>query len=176
VPIHPDLDQLIFDTFDKLKALTSTLINHIDDAYLQQSIELVSLTAAASELSTKYSKIVNTVSFTTTSHIISTTVHSPKPFIPQLPLQPNISSSSTSSTPVSCPSSSTTTLPHSQTKISAMADRYAPLVLPSQLHGMPQDHQRKIFLFDATGQYTAQQHVKKMTNYFELHEIDEFDV
>jgi len=32
-----------------------------------------------------------------------------------------------------------------------MADRYAPLVLPAQLHPMPQDYQRKIFLFDATG-------------------------
>jgi len=57
-----------------------------------------------------------------------------------------------------------------------MADRYAPLVLPTQLHGMPQDYKRKIFFFDATGHYTAQQHVNKMIDYFELHEIDEFDV
>ena len=41
---------------------------------------------------------------------------------------------------------------------------------------MPQDYQRKIFSFDATDQYTAQQHVNKMTDYFELHEIDESDV
>lgn len=57
-----------------------------------------------------------------------------------------------------------------------MADRYAPLVLPAQLHAMPQDYQRKIFLFDATGQYTTQQHVNKMTDYFKFHEVDEFDV
>jgi len=40
VPIHPDLDQLVLDTFDKLEALTSTLINHIGDAYLQKSSKI----------------------------------------------------------------------------------------------------------------------------------------
>jgi len=57
-----------------------------------------------------------------------------------------------------------------------MADRYVPLVLPAQLHAMPKHYQSKIFMFDATGQYTAQQRVNKMTDYFELHEIDESDV
>lgn len=54
-----------------------------------------------------------------------------------------------------------------------MVEKYAPLVLPAQLHAMPQDYQSKIFMFDVTSQYTAQQHVNKMTDYFELHEIDE---
>ena len=54
VPTHPDLDQLVLNTFDKLEALTSTLINHIDDSHLQQSFELAALTATASELSAKY--------------------------------------------------------------------------------------------------------------------------
>jgi len=31
-------------------------------------------------------------------------------------------------------------------------------------------------LFDTTGQYTTQQHLNKITDYFELHEIDESDV
>jgi len=31
-------------------------------------------------------------------------------------------------------------------------------------------------LFDGTSQYTAQQHVNKMTDYFELHEVNEDDV
>ena len=57
-----------------------------------------------------------------------------------------------------------------------MAGKYVPLVLPAQLHAMPQDYQSKIFLFDATGQYTSQQHVDKINNYFELHEIDESHV
>jgi len=41
VPIHPDLDKFVLDTFDKLEALTSTLIIHIDNSYPQQSVELV---------------------------------------------------------------------------------------------------------------------------------------
>ena len=57
-----------------------------------------------------------------------------------------------------------------------MENRYAPLVLSAQLHPMLADYQSKIFLFDATGHYTAQQHVDKMSNFFELHEIDEEDV
>ena len=57
-----------------------------------------------------------------------------------------------------------------------MAARYAPLVLPGQLHDMPQDYQSNIPQFYATTQYIAQQHIKKMTDYFELHEIDESDV
>ena len=41
---------------------------------------------------------------------------------------------------------------------------------------MPQDYQRKIPQFDATTHYTTQQHVNKMKNYFELHEINDVDV
>jgi len=41
---------------------------------------------------------------------------------------------------------------------------------------LPVDYQSKITLFDSTGTYTAQQHNKKMTDYFELHEIDIGDV
>lgn len=176
VPIHPDLDKLVLDTFDKLEALTSTFISHIDDAYLQQSVELAALTVVASEIYTQSSNIVNTPSFTTTSPIISTTVHSHKPIVHQRPIPPNSSTSSSSSPSISSPSSSTNTFPPSQAKILTMVNRYAPLVLPAQLHVMPQDYQSKIFLFDATGQCTAQQHVNKMTDYFELHEIDESDV
>ena len=108
VPIHPDLDKLVLDTFEKLEAFTSTLISHIDNAYLQQLVELAALTAAASELFAESSNTVNTPSFTTTSTIIATTVHSPKPLIPQLPLQSSISSSSRPSqvllqAPLLCP-------------------------------------------------------------------------
>lgn len=57
-----------------------------------------------------------------------------------------------------------------------MENRYAPLDLPAQLHAMPTDYQSKIFLFDATGHYTAQQHVNKMSDFFELHEINEANI
>ena len=41
---------------------------------------------------------------------------------------------------------------------------------------MPQDYQSKIPQFDATTHYTSQQHINKMTDYFELHEIDDSNV
>lgn len=41
---------------------------------------------------------------------------------------------------------------------------------------MPQDYQSKITTFDGTSTYTAQQHTKKMTDYFEIYEIDTDDV
>jgi len=41
---------------------------------------------------------------------------------------------------------------------------------------MPQDYQRKITYFDGTGTYIAQQHTKKMIDYFENYEIDDNDV
>jgi len=57
-----------------------------------------------------------------------------------------------------------------------MENKYNPLILPAQLYAMPTYYQSKIFLFDATGHCTAQQHVNKMSGFFELHEIDEADV
>ena len=54
-----------------------------------------------------------------------------------------------------------------------MAARFAPLVLPQNLDDMPADYQRKIPLFDGTPQsVTAQQHVDRMADFFDLHEID----
>lgn len=57
-----------------------------------------------------------------------------------------------------------------------MANRYASLVLPANWGAMPQDYQSKITTFDGTSTYTAQQHTKKMTDYFEIYEIDTDDV
>ena len=57
-----------------------------------------------------------------------------------------------------------------------MAVDYAPLVLPAQLLNTPQDYQSKIPQFDGTTHYTAQQHVNKITEYFQLHELDDDDV
>jgi len=54
-----------------------------------------------------------------------------------------------------------------------MATRYAPLVLPAPLANMPQDYQSKIVLFDGTSPLTAQQHVDKMNDYFDLQEVDD---
>jgi hypothetical protein len=54
-----------------------------------------------------------------------------------------------------------------------MAARYAPLVLAAPLHAMPQDYQTRLPQFDATGPLSAQQHVDKMNDYYDLHEVDE---
>ena len=57
-----------------------------------------------------------------------------------------------------------------------MVVRYAPLVLVSPLHAMPQDYQTRLPHFDGTGPLNAQQHVDKMNDYFDLQEVDEADV
>ncbi len=57
-----------------------------------------------------------------------------------------------------------------------MAARYAPLVFPQKLEAMPADYQSKIMLFDATQGITPQQHVDRMNEFFDLHEIDEENV
>lgn len=58
-----------------------------------------------------------------------------------------------------------------------MAARFAPVTLPQVLNDMPADYQSKIPLFDNTPQnITAQQHVDKMADFFDIHEIDEENV
>jgi hypothetical protein len=44
------------------------------------------------------------------------------------------------------------------------------------LHAMPQDYQTRLPQFDAIGPLSAQQHIDKMNDYFDLHEVDEADV
>jgi len=106
-------------------------------------------------------------------------VHPSSPFIPSLPHQPII----TYQTPIT-PSSSLPLVSSSSTQspllnpaqLRAMANRYAPLVFFAPLGAMPQDYQNKIIQFDGIGPYTTQQHTEKMTDHFELHEIDIEDV
>ena len=57
-----------------------------------------------------------------------------------------------------------------------MENHYAPLQLLINPGDMPQDYQRKIAYFDGTSSYTAQQHTKKIMDYFENYEIDDDDV
>jgi hypothetical protein len=57
-----------------------------------------------------------------------------------------------------------------------MVARYAPLILAAPLHNMPQDYQTRIPRFDGTRNMTAQQHVDKMNDFFDLQEVDEEDV
>jgi hypothetical protein len=57
-----------------------------------------------------------------------------------------------------------------------MEVRYAPLVLATPLHAMPKYYQMRLPQFDATGPLSAQQHVDKMNDYYDLHEVDEADI
>jgi len=57
-----------------------------------------------------------------------------------------------------------------------MANQYTPLHLPANPGAMPQDYQSKITSFEGIGTYTTQQHTKKMTDYFEIYEVDADDV
>jgi len=58
-----------------------------------------------------------------------------------------------------------------------MAARFTPLILPQVLDDMPSDYWSKIPFFDGTpNSITAQQHVDKMADFYELHEIDEENV
>jgi hypothetical protein len=57
-----------------------------------------------------------------------------------------------------------------------MAARYTPLVLAAPLHAMPQYYQMRLPQFDGIGPLSAQQHIDKMNDYFDLREVDEADV
>ena len=83
--IQLDTDQQVLETFDKLDALTATLIKDIDEAYFQHSVELASLSAYTPKPSTIHSESVNSSLFSTTSSIISTTLHSTQHSSPSLP-------------------------------------------------------------------------------------------
>ena len=62
------------------------------------------------------------------------------------------------------------------TQSTVMANSYTPLHLIANLGDMPQYYQSKITQFDGTSTYTAQQHTKKMIDYFEIYEIDADDI
>lgn len=126
-------------------------------------------------------ELVETTSlyFSSSSFSPLSKVQSTPPFIPSLPFQPittqhptiTSDSSSTTQTPVV---TSTPVLVPTQPRI--MANRYPPLLMPTPQGAMLRDYQSKIVTFDGIGTYTIQQHTRKMTGYFELHEIDTADI
>lgn len=87
-------------------------------------------------------------------------------FIPTLPLQ-LITPTSPSTAPLN-PSSSNVVVNSPR----VMVAEYALLVLPQNLNDMPTDYQIKIPLFDATQSITAQQHVDKMNEFFDLRDVE----
>ena len=58
----------------------------------------------------------------------------------------------------------------------AMANRYAPLALPTNLNAMLVDYNTKIKQFGDDGTYTAFQHVQWFKDFCDLEEVDNYDV
>jgi hypothetical protein len=121
---------------------------------------------------------------TKSDSFVAETVLDPTVLQPRTPevLSPTAKPQTTHSVPASpsSSSSSVTTPPIIQVVVPPpppiMAARYAPLVLAAPLHAMPQDYQTRLPQFDGTGPLSAQQHVDKMNDYFDLQEVDEADV
>lgn len=144
--------------------ILSTLQSNIHATNLVEFVESISVhigsTIMAHEESyppfVSISYLESTVSSPSTSHIISP---------PHTPPTPHTIATPTPPTPPR------PNLPK------AMAAQFAPLALPQNLHDMPPDYQSKIPMFDGTPQsVSAQQHIDKMSTFFDLYEIDEEDV
>jgi hypothetical protein len=59
-----------------------------------------------------------------------------------------------------------------QPLIAAMATKFNPLVLPSQLHDLPQDYNLRIKLYDVEGNISAHKHLNWFNDFIDLEEVD----
>lgn len=57
-----------------------------------------------------------------------------------------------------------------------MANRYAPLLLPTNLHDLPQGYAQHLKQFGVEGDVTTQQHFDRFLEFCDLEEIDYEDV
>ena len=53
----------------------------------------------------------------------------------------------------------------------AMEAIFSPLILPSQLHDLPQDYNLRIKLYDAEGSVSAQKHLDWFNDFIDLEEV-----
>ena len=56
-----------------------------------------------------------------------------------------------------------------------MVDRYAPIVLPANLHPLPDKYAQRISQFGVDDDVTAQQHLDKFLDFVDLEEVDHED-
>ena len=56
-----------------------------------------------------------------------------------------------------------------------MAARFTPLVLPAQLHDLPQGYSQRIRTYGAEGDITTQQHLDRFNDFIDLEEVDHED-
>jgi hypothetical protein len=57
----------------------------------------------------------------------------------------------------------------------AMAARFTPLILPAQLHDLPQNYSQRIRLYDVEGSVSAQRHLDWFNDFVDLEEVDYAD-
>ena len=57
-----------------------------------------------------------------------------------------------------------------------MATRFAPLVLPANLHDLPEGYAQRLKQFGAKGDFTAHQHFDRFLDLCDLEKIDYEDV
>ena len=90
----------------------------------------------------------------------------------------NTVASSSKLVPIVIPSSVAVPLASSsnQSLVVIMANRYAPLVLPPNLHDLPQGYAQCLKQFGAEGDVTSQQHFYRFLDFCDLEEIDYEDV
>jgi hypothetical protein len=62
-----------------------------------------------------------------------------------------------------------------QSPIRVMAARFSPLVLPAQLHDLPQNYSEIIKTYNAEGDITTQQHLDRFNDFIDLEEVDHED-
>ena len=53
-----------------------------------------------------------------------------------------------------------------------MAAIFSPLILPAQLHDLPQDYNLRIKLYDVEGSVSAQKHLDWFNDFSDLEEVD----
>jgi hypothetical protein len=56
-----------------------------------------------------------------------------------------------------------------------MAPRFTPLILPTQLHELPQNYSQGIRLYDVEGNVSAQKHLDWFNDFIDLEEVDYAD-
>jgi hypothetical protein len=59
-----------------------------------------------------------------------------------------------------------------QVLTTSMAARFVPLVVPDQLHDLPQEYNQRIKLYDAEGNVSAQKHLVWFNDFVDLEEVD----
>ena len=185
--------------------LNPEFVKDIETERVDRSIDDYILNLQTSVVATNIPEFLESASATLGSSVVVSHLEIPTetPFIPTIPVQPTISDQrspvssppttpstpqayhisshpSTPHTPITSTAIVVPTPPTSPRPVSnpprAMAAQYAPLVLPQNLDSMSADYQSKIPLFDGTKGITTQQHVDKMNDFFDLHEIDEENV